>query len=177
MTDCESSFFWWKNSEVCSCTEHFQQFKTPQLPFYFPMAPQNHVYTWCFSTVCRITQGSVRRCRSLTPHCQGNVRHYPLHIFQIKTITARFTCGATTGIPSRLFVWYTLQSKISSMYTFVMDSEQSKSVETSDLGALTYCFAFWRYRVRTKSRIQKEVALQSQGVLCKFIFNQFPILF
>lgn len=60
-------FFWWKNSTVCSRTEHFQQFKTPQLPFYFPMAPQNHVYTWCFSTVCRITQGSVRRCRSLTP--------------------------------------------------------------------------------------------------------------
>lgn len=149
MTGYKSSFFF--HAKIVFCTEHFQQFKSLQRNI-LPCGSAYHVYTWCFSAVGNITKSSVRRCRSLTPHCQRNVRHYPPQIFQIKTLTSSFSCRVTTGIPSKLFVWYTLQSANVKLCTFVMDSEKSRSVETSDFRAFNCCFAFWPYTVKTKSR-------------------------
>lgn len=113
MTGYKSSFFF--HTKIVFRTEHFQQFKSPQRNI-FPRGSAYHVYTWCFSTVWNITKSSVRRCRSLTPHCQRNIRHYPLQTFQIKTITSSFSCRVTTSIPSKLFVWYTLQSKCQAVH-------------------------------------------------------------
>lgn len=124
-------------------------------------------YVWSISRI------PVRRCRSLTSHCQGNIRHYPLQIFRIKTITASFTCGVTTGIPSGLFVCYSLLSKLSRTQAFIMDSIRAEQI-SRDIRSQSVHLLFCILAMRSEKTIAEKSSLKVTALSPSSFLINFP---
>ena len=105
LLDCEARLFLME--KLCKAALNiFSILRYHSYPFISLWLCVSHVHLMFFYCAWIRSQSSVRRCGLPTPYGQGNVRHYPLQIFQIKTITTSFTCGVNTSIPFRLFVCY-----------------------------------------------------------------------
>lgn len=148
MTDYKCSSF--SSLEKVLCSELFSSLKWHSCPFISPWLHRLTCTPDVFD-VRRITQGSLRRCRSLTPSLSRKRQALSSADFSNKNNNGElYLQGYNQHSIQIICLVHAAEQNLK--HGHFCNGPQSKSMETSDLRAFTYCFAFWTLNNKKKSR-------------------------